>query len=39
MLFYWGTQRELKMKLRDWLLREIFRRQESRRPRALPDAT
>ena len=39
MLFYWGTQRELKMKLRDWLLHEIFRRQESRRSRGLQDAT
>ena len=29
MLFYWGTQRELKSKLRDWLLREIFRRREN----------
>jgi hypothetical protein len=34
MLFYWGTKREMKTKLRDWLLREIFRRSEARRPHA-----
>jgi len=26
MLFYWGTAREQRVKLRDWLLCEIFRR-------------
>lgn len=42
MLFYWGTEREMKLKLRDWLLREIFRRKDTQRncPSCLPtDAT
>jgi len=34
MLFYWGTKREMKTKLRDWLLHEIFRRAEARRRHA-----
>jgi len=42
MLFYWGTEREMKLKLRDWLLREIFRRKDTQRqqPASVPhDAT
>jgi hypothetical protein len=42
MLFYWGTELEMKLKLRDWLLREIFRRKDAQRqqPAIVPhDAT